>query len=142
MLMNYVGFKSARYLSQTFDLFCRNLFAYTVKNGWTAERREKEGAYDTAAHVFRIVWKAKKIELEGARQQNFILRYRTKNCILMWKTYFDESEDSACVILCLMNYDAYFLTEHMEHVNEVLFISCKEKIGKCRIMNGLLLVIS
>ena len=74
MLLNYVGFKSARYLSQTFDLFCKNLFAYTVKNGWQAERRQKENDFETAAHVFKIVWKAKKIELEGARQQNFILK--------------------------------------------------------------------
>ena len=73
-MFSYLGFKSVRSLSQVFDAFCKGLCAYSVENGWQSELKTKGELYDTCAHVFTIIWKARRIELEGARLGNFMLK--------------------------------------------------------------------
>ena len=73
-MFSYLGFKSVRSLAQVFDAFCKGLCAYSVENGWQSEKKSKAGQYETCAHAFRIMWKARKIELEGARLGNFMLK--------------------------------------------------------------------
>ena len=38
-------------------------------------RKRKIAKYESSAHVLEILWKSRKIELEGAEQNNFILRH-------------------------------------------------------------------
>ncbi len=73
-MLSYLGFKSVRSLSQVFDAFCKGLCAYSIESGWQSEKKIKADAYESCAHVFRIMWKARKMELEGARLGNFMLR--------------------------------------------------------------------
>jgi len=73
-MFSYLGFKSVRSLSEVFNAFSSALITYSVKNGWQREKRSKADHFDTCAHVFDIVWKAKRIELEGARLGNFMLK--------------------------------------------------------------------
>ena len=46
-----------------------------MERGWRSERNQaKEDEYEKSAHVTRVWWKSRKIELEGAKLTNFILR--------------------------------------------------------------------
>jgi len=73
-MLSYIGFKSLRSLSEVLNAFSTALITYSVKNGWQSEKKDKADNFDTCAHVFNIVWKARKIELEGAKLGNFMLK--------------------------------------------------------------------
>ncbi len=73
-MFSFLGFKSVRSMAQMLDVFCKGLCAYSVENGWQRERKSKAGQYETCAHVFSIMWKARMMELEGARLGNFMLK--------------------------------------------------------------------
>ena len=72
-MLDYVWFKLVRLLYWLSDWLLRLVFRYSLSKGWHSER--KQGAhFDNSAHVTRVLMKGRKIELEGARINNFILR--------------------------------------------------------------------
>ena len=72
-MLDYVWFKFVRLMYWFTDWLLRVVFRYSLSKGWHSER--KQGAhFDNCAHVTRVLMKGRKIELEGARINNFILR--------------------------------------------------------------------
>jgi hypothetical protein len=73
IMLDYVWFKFVRFLYKFTDFFLRVIFRYSLSKGWSSDRK-KGSEYENSAHVTRVVMKGRKIELEGARINNFILR--------------------------------------------------------------------
>ena len=76
-MLGYVGFKILRLFVSLLDLISSLFCGYSMEKGWRSERsaaKEGEDAYSHCAHVTRVWWKSRKIELEGAKLTNFILR--------------------------------------------------------------------
>ncbi len=72
-MLDYVWFKFVRLLYYFADFFLRVLFRYSLTKGWSSERKTS-AEFENSAHVTRVLMKGRKIELEGARIPNFILR--------------------------------------------------------------------
>lgn len=76
-MLKYGGFKVIRSCYQTLDVISEKVVKYSLVHGHQSDKLKKANDFDNCAHVCEILWKARKIELEDPRKQNFMLRHES-----------------------------------------------------------------